>query len=205
MKKKINQYFDSLKIFLDSIVVSDTKGEQYSLEAAVDLTTNNIIELGSSIKKMMFVGNGASASISSHMATDFWKTNGIRALAFNDSSGLTCISNDYGYKHVFEKPIEMFSDEGDMLVAISSSGQSENIIRAVETAKRNNLKIITLSGFKENNPLRQLGDINYYVPASEYGYVEVLHHAICHSWIDIVSKKNINKEAQSNAQKITAG
>ena len=74
----------------------------------------------------------------------------------------------------------MFADKGDILFAISSSGKSENILKAVEEAQRQGCNIITLSGFDKTNPLRLLGDINFYVPYSSYGPVEVLHHSICH-------------------------
>jgi len=140
--------------------------------------------------KIMFIGNGASAAISSHMSTDFWKNCGIRAIAFNDSSLLTCLGNDYGYKYIFERSIEMFADSGDILVAISSSGESENILRGVNSAKSKECSVITLSGFKDNNPLSSAGDLNFYVPAQEYGIVEVIHHSICHCILDtIVSHK----------------
>jgi D-sedoheptulose 7-phosphate isomerase len=137
-------------------------------------------------KKLMFIGNGASAAISSHMATDFWKTGGMRAMAFNDASGLTCIGNDFGYPHLFEKPVEMFADEGDVLVAISSSGRSENILRAVDAARAKKCLVLTLSGFEADNPLRALGDGNFYVPVRSYGQVEVLHHSICHCLLDTI-------------------
>ena len=93
------------------------------------------------------------------MAIDFWKNGGIKAISFNDGPQLTCIGNDYGYKHVFEKPIEMFTDFGDILVAISSSGRSENILLGVQAAKLKGCRIITLSGFDENNPLSSMGGI----------------------------------------------
>jgi D-sedoheptulose 7-phosphate isomerase len=134
----------------------------------------------------MFIGNGASVAISSHMATDCWKNGGIRAVAFNDGSLLTCISNDYGYKYVFEKPIEMFADNGDILIAISSSGKSENILKGVHTAKSKECNVITLSGFKDDNPLSVMGDYNFYVPSQEYGPVEIIHHSICHSILDSI-------------------
>ncbi|GFK94664.1 Phosphoheptose isomerase [Fundidesulfovibrio magnetotacticus] len=137
-------------------------------------------------RKLMFVGNGASAAISSHMATDFWKTGGMRAVAFNDSSGLTCIGNDYGYAHLFEKPVEMFADPGDVLVAISSSGRSENILRAVSAARSRQCLVLTLSGFDPENPLASLGDGNFHVPVNSYGLVEVLHHSICHCLLDSI-------------------
>lgn len=139
-------------------------------------------------RKVIFIGNGGSAAIASHMAIDFWKNGGIKATAFNDSSLLTCIGNDYGYEHVFEKPIEMFAEAGDLLVAISSSGRSANILNGVKAAKNRGCKIITLSGFKNDNPLRTLGDVNYYVPSNEYGPVEVIHQFICHYMLDITLK-----------------
>jgi len=120
------------------------------------------------------------------MATDFWKNAGIKALSFNDSSLLTCISNDYGYPHVFEKPIEMFIEPQDVLIAISSSGQSENILRGVFAAKEQGAGVLTFSGFKPDNPLRKLGEINFYVPIEHYGYVEVVHLALCHCLADMI-------------------
>ena len=134
----------------------------------------------------MFIGNGASAAISSHMATDFWKNGAIKAIAFNDSSLLTCISNDYGYQHVFEKPVEMFAEKGDILIAISSSGRSENIIKGAKMALYKDCNLITLSGFEENNTLRLLGHINFYVPSSSYGLIEIIHQTICHCILDIL-------------------
>jgi len=193
MKENFKDYFNSVKHVLDNVSAHAQAGEIYSFEEAMELAANRILSVSSSGKKLMFVGNGASAAISSHMATDFWKTNGMRAMAFNDPAGLTCISNDFGYKHVFEKPIQMFADSGDMLIAISSSGQSENILRAVNAAREKEASVITLSGFKNDNPLSQLGDINFYVPAHSYGFVEIAHHAICHSWIDVINQSGLHR------------
>ena len=151
---------------------------------------NNVCSLirlkADSGRKLMFIGNGASAAISSHMATDCWKNGGIRAVAFNDGPLLTCVSNDYGYKYVFEKPIEMFADNGDILFAISSSGKSENILKGVHAAKSKECNVITLSGFKDDNPLSVMGDYNFFVPSQHYGSVEIIHHAICHSILDSI-------------------
>ena len=139
-------------------------------------------------QKIIFIGNGGSAAISSHMAIDFWKNGGMKAISFNDGPQLTCIGNDYGYKHVFEKPIEMFADSGDILIAISSSGKSENILLGVQAAGLKGCRIITLSGFDENNPLSSIGEFNFYVPSKSYGPVEVIHHSICHCIIDTIMK-----------------
>jgi len=188
MKKNISEYFNRLKDIFDEVVATNAEGKAYKLDEAIDASMRMIMSQSTLGGKLFFIGNGASAAISSHMATDFWKNGGIKAMAFNDASGLTCVSNDFGYKHVFEKPIEMFSEPCDILFAISSSGQSENILRGVAAAKKKNAKVITLSGFDKTNPLRQLGEINFYVPASSYGYVEILHHSICHCLLDLITQ-----------------
>lgn len=135
-------------------------------------------------RKIVFIGNGGSAAIASHMSTDYWKVGHLRAVAFNDSSLLTCIGNDYGYPCVFEKPVEMFARRGDLLVAISSSGRSENILRGVAAARRRGASVMTLSGFAPDNPLRGLGDLNFYVSFDDYGPVEIAHLTLLHYVLD---------------------
>lgn len=135
--------------------------------------------------KVMWIGNGGSAAIASHGAIDYWRTAEIKSICFNDGALLSCIGNDFGYAAIFEKPLEIFADSGDILVAISSSGQSANIINGVKVAKVKGCAIITLSGFLPGNPLRQLGDYNFYAPSSRYGYVELAHGALCHSFLDL--------------------
>jgi len=193
MRETIKRYYGTLKDMFDKIVSTGAKGESYYFYEAIDISIRMIVKQAASGGKLLFIGNGASAAISSHMATDFWKNAGIRAMAFNDASLLTCVSNDFGYKHVFEKPIEMFADSGDVLVAISSSGQSENILRAVSAARRKKTKVVTLSGFSNDNPLRKSGGINFYVPAMRYGYVEVVHLSICHCLVDIIIDEKAKK------------
>ena len=182
------EYFEDLKSMLDKVSAANSEGNMYELSEAIGAVIDMIIGQSKAGKKLLFIGNGASASIASHMATDFWKNAGIRAWAFNDSSLLTCISNDYGYEHVFQKPIEVLADSGDVLLAISSSGRSENILRASSAAKDKGLKVVTFSGFEQDNPLRKIGDINFYVPAAEYGPVEVAHLGICHCLVDMTIK-----------------
>lgn len=133
--------------------------------------------------RILFIGNGGSASIASHMATDFQKNGGVTAMTFNDSSMLTCLANDYEYAEVFAKQIGMHAQPNDVLVAISSSGKSENILRGLQVAQMRGCRTITLSGFDHDNPLRQRGGINFYVPSHEYGLVEITHLAILHSMI----------------------
>ena len=135
MREFAKSYLGELIDNFRSFEVSDVKGEKFDVYETIEKVVQIVTDRSLAGQKLMFIGNGASAAISSHMATDYWKNGGIRAVAFNDSSLLTCVSNDYGYKHVFEKPIEMFADAGDILFAISSSGNSENIIRGVKAAR----------------------------------------------------------------------
>lgn len=134
--------------------------------------------------KVMLVGNGGSASIASHIATDLLKNVSISALAFNDASLLTCLSNDLGYEQVFSRPIEMLAKKNDVVFCISSSGSSQNILNAAGAAKKSGCSIVTLSGFGADNPLRKMGDVNFYVPSRSYGDVEIAHMAICHAVVD---------------------
>ena len=197
MKSDIKHSRATLKKLLDSIVATDGLGAPFSFEKALEDVISLILTETQLGGKLLFIGNGGSAAIASHMATDFWKNAGIKALAFNDSVLLTCVSNDHGYPYVFEKAIEMFADPKDILVAISSSGKSENILRGTLLAKERGLSVITLSGFEAENPLRQTGGINFYVPVSHYGFVEVIHHSICHCWIDVIIKNKSKLEANA--------
>lgn len=191
MRKIAKDYYQNLLSLIQTVKVTDKNGKALDFYEGTEETAALIMKKGAAGNKLIFIGNGASASISSHMATDFWKNGGIKAVAFNDIAGLTCISNDFGYEHVFEKPIEMFAEKGDMLIAISSSGRSENILRAVKAAKEKRCIIATLSGFNKDNSLRKLGYVNFYVPSTNYGHVEVVHHSICHCLVDmIIEKKN---------------
>jgi D-sedoheptulose 7-phosphate isomerase len=141
---------------------------------------------------MYFIGNGASASMASHYSADMAKNGHLHTQVFSDLSLITAISNDIGYEDVFSIPLERRAIKGDMLVAISSSGSSPNILKAVETALRIDLTVITLSAMAPDNPLRQMGSLNFYIPAGTYGHAETGHAAILHHIMDIVEKDSDN-------------
>jgi phosphoheptose isomerase len=130
--------------------------------------------------KAIIVGNGGSAAIAEHVAVDFTKNAGLKAMAFSGTPLLTTMANDYGYEKVFEKCIERFGEPGDILIAISSGGRSRNILNACRAARARKMSIVTLSGFKGDNPLKKVGDWNIWVDSRAYGYVEVLHGFILH-------------------------
>lgn len=180
------EYFGRLNSLFDKICATEKKEHPIEFKDSLRRVLNVLKNLDRKKNKIMFIGNGGSASISSHFAIDFLKNVKIPALAFNDASFLTCLGNDLGYEHVFDKPIEMVSCRDDVLFAISSSGRSKNVLNAVETARQKGVYVITLSGFDTNNPLRKMGDINFYVPSDSYGFVETVHSAICHYFVDML-------------------
>lgn len=136
---------------------------------------------------VFFIGNGGSAAIASHMAADFLKAGGMRSQCFNDGALTTCLGNDLGYEHVFDTPLLRHAKSFDALVAISSSGRSPSILNAVRAGRKIAMHTVTLSGFDKANPLRSLGDVNFYVESDRYGIVEICHLAICHAILDALS------------------
>ena len=135
------------------------------------------------------VENGGSAAVAEHMAIDLTKNAGLRALAVSGSPMLTTFANDFGYERVYAKAIAAFADKGDVLIAISSSGTSKNIINAVAAARVRKMKVITFSGFTADNPLRRSGDINIWVNSRAFGYVELIHNALIHYINDAIIGK----------------
>lgn len=186
LRATLGRFFESLGRALEAVEVSDASGGRLPFTAGLARAVELIVDQTERGRKLMFIGNGASAAISSHQSVDYWKTGGMRAVAFSDPALLTCVSNDFGYPFVFEKPIEMFADPGDVLVAISSSGRSENVLRGARKAREKGCRVLTLSGFGADNPLRALGDLNFYVPAKSYGHVEITHLSLCHGMLDAI-------------------
>ena len=135
--------------------------------------------------KLIFVGNGGSCAIASHMAADYTKNGRMRSVALNDAPTLTCLGNDFGYDQVFAKQIEYYGQPGDVVVIVSTSGKSANILAAACAAKTGNCEVVTFSGMRPDNALRQHGAINFYVPSNDYGLVELAHLALLHSIVSV--------------------
>ncbi len=146
--------------------------------------------------RIFFIGNGGSAAIASHMAADWQKNGKMPTLCFNDAASLTCISNDVGYENVFSLPLQYHARLGDVLFAISSSGESESILHAVNHAAGRFMNVVTLTGFEPDNRLRGKGGVNFYVPSKNYGVVEIAHLAILHGLLDEV----MNTAAEASVQ-----
>jgi len=134
--------------------------------------------------KVILVGNGGSAAMASHVAVDLTKVAGLRAVNFNEADLITCFANDYGYEHWVEKALEFYADPNDLIVLISSSGTSRNIVNGAIKTKQMKLPLITFSGFAADNPLRKLGDLNFWADSQAYNIVEMTHHVWLLSLVD---------------------
>ncbi len=156
----------------------------------------NIIEIIVNTSKnngtVYIVGNGGSASIASHVSVDFTKTTNIISKTFNDSNLITCFANDFGYENWVKEAVKSYCNNNDTLILISSSGQSLNIINAARYCKESNISLVTLSGFKSDNPLSKIGNENIYINSNSYNFVEMSHHIILVSIVDIFAQK-LNK------------
>lgn len=142
--------------------------------------------------RLFFVGNGGSSAIASHMTADFMRNGGMNTYGLYDNTVITCMGNDYGYEYIFSKPMEFLVNENDLVVAISSSGNSQNIINAIETARRKKATVITFTGFQANNKVKQLGDLNVYVPSEKYGIVESIHNLILQQIVDLIMENGLS-------------
>lgn len=154
------------------------------------LVKDELVKTSKYGKKAIIVGNGASAAIASHVSVDLTKNAGIRCVNFNESDLITCFANDYGYEHWVEKAVEFYGDEGDVFIAISSSGQSKNILYGCKAARDKKFsKVITFTGFKNDNPLSKMGDINLWVDSKAYNFVENIHQLWLLATVDLIIGK----------------
>ncbi len=141
--------------------------------------------------KVILVGNGGSAAMAAHVAVDLTKAAGIRGVTFNEADLLTCFANDYGYENWVTEALKAYADPKDLVILISSSGKSPNIVNGAKTAKAMGLPLVTLSGFDAANPLRQLGDINLWADSTAYNIVEMTHHVWLLAAVDkVIADKN---------------
>src|SRR6516225_7196873 len=184
--REVRQYLNTLASLVSGTKTTVGTGVAIDFAAAVGRMMAQARATHAAGNKLIFVGNGGSAAIASHMATDYSKNGDVRAIALNDASMLTCLGNDLGYERVFAKQIELYARAGDLVIAISSSGRSANILNAVKAARAAGCMVVTLSGFAAANPVRRLGDLNLYIESDRYGFVEIGHLTICHAVLDFI-------------------
>jgi len=186
-------YQEQLSEALAGLQVTGPEGKKIAAEAAFQQWERMTRDLCEQDRTLFFIGNGASAGMAGHMAADATKNGGLRAMNFNDAPLMTAISNDIEYADCFALPIRRFARAQDLLVTISSSGNSENVVRGIAAARACHARVITLSGMKPDNRSRQAGDLNFYIPAQTYGLVECAHQTLLHCWLDLYLK---NKEKE---------
>ena len=180
--KFLGKYFDDFKKLINSNA-DEIKKKLSNLKKIVVSTKK-------SGKKILIFGNGGSAAIASHFSVDLTKNAKIRCTNYNESNLITCFSNDFGYEHWVEMAINYFGDKGDVLIIISSSGKSKNMINACVAARKKKFsKIITLTGHSVDNPVKKLGGINLWVNTKAYNYIENIHQFWLLSLVDLVIGK----------------
>ena len=157
----------------------------------INQTVNLINETVESNNTIYIVGNGGSSSIASHVAIDFLKSAGIKSTTFHNPNLITCFTNDYGQDYWVKEAIKAYCSKNDLIIIISSSGKSSNLVNAAKYCNENNFPLITLTGFDKNNEISKFGKINFYVNSNKYNYVEMIHHIVLVSIVDIFLKKNI--------------
>ena len=162
-------------------------GEPIDCDTAFDLWCETTEIVRQAERVIYLIGNGASASMASHFSADLAKNADLHTQVFTDISLLTAVANDMSYDMVFVAPLRRRLKPGDMVVAISSSGNSPNVLKAAEFAASRKATIVTLSAMQPANALRQLGTLNFWLPAETYGLAETSHAAILHYWMDNVS------------------
>lgn len=179
-----SNFCDALDAALRGLIVTVRSGECIETETGFELICGMSRERRDKGRYQFLCGNGASAAFANHMALDWTKAANVPTFSFSDSALLTAMGNDLGYENAFSAPLSWYAKSGDMLVTISSSGNSPNIIKTIETARAKGMAVVTFSGMGEDNKSRSLGDLNFYVPGSTYGIVESAHQALLHAWLD---------------------
>ena len=167
----------------------DVFGSYFNRKDVEDDIRRSVELITTGTRSIFFLGNGGSNSICSHMMEDFMKLAGYPTYSFSDAALITCYANDFGYDKAMAEWLKMFFTREDLLVAISSSGESANILNAVKYAKDKGGKVITLSGFKPENSLKKLGDINFHIDVWSYGIAECYHQVILHIILDSLNDK----------------
>ena len=177
IKQELNEHLITLDATMKSI--------GSALEVAANICIDSLKQGG----KILIFGNGGSAADAQHIAAELvgrykLERKGLSAIALStDTSSLTAISNDYGYEHVFDRQIEALAKPEDVVIGISTSGNSSNVINALQSAKNIGCKSIGLSG-KFGGDMNKLCDVNLVIPAKDTARIQEMHillgHIICH-------------------------
>lgn len=181
-----DDYTGKVEQGIRDMCVTDMQGRQMSAQEGLEAWAGRAKLVRDELHGLtFFCGNGASATMAEHMSHDWFQNGGMNTYTCSETAHLTAIANDLSYEDVFSFRIGRILSERDMLVTVSSSGNSPNIVKAVRTARDKGAYIITLSGKSGDNQSRKLGDLNFWVPLDTYGLVESAHAVILHAALDL--------------------
>ncbi|TCS64723.1 D-sedoheptulose 7-phosphate isomerase [Varunaivibrio sulfuroxidans] len=169
--------------------LTNRRGELRDLEQAMSDLAKRFITLREAGRNLFLVGNGGSAGVAGHAATDFFNVARLKAITLHEASLMTCMSNDFGYENAFARMLSQLVEPNDILIAISSSGNSANITNAAKRATEKGAEVITMSGFTFDNALRGMGDVNFWLDSHDYGFVEIGHQFLLHNISDRLNEK----------------
>lgn len=175
---------NALNSVIENCVYTDAHGVSSHVELGMEKFMEQLIQNRDHGGAMYLIGNGGSAAVVSHAITDYTNVCRIRAFTLHESSLITCLANDFGYENAYTRLVGTVMRPGDILIAVSSSGKSLNICNAAKKAAEMGGIVITLSGFHSENPLRKLGDMNFWLDSNDYGLVEIAHLFILHNISD---------------------
>ena len=167
---------------------SDFLGKEDIIQKIIS-AKKEILNASNNGNKLIFAGNGASASIANHASLDFTKQGKVKSINFNESAFITAFANDYGYENWISQALSFHAKEGDIVVLISSSGTSKNIVNAAKYCNVSGIKVITFTGFDNDNPLKTCGDINFWLDSKAYNIIEGIHQLWLLSICDLIIGK----------------
>ena len=178
-KKYILNY---IKDFCKTIKISETKNNNI-------LKICNLLNKTNSNNSVHIFGNGGSASIASHFSMDLTNNTSIKCYNYNEPGLITCYSNDFKFENWISRVISKYGKKNDILILVSSSGMSKNMVNGLKEAKRKKFrKIITFTGFSKRNYLNKNGDINFWVDSKEYNVIENIHQFFLLMLVDMIKK-----------------
>jgi D-sedoheptulose 7-phosphate isomerase len=181
--------------FTQVLVSTQVTNEQQKIcdtETQIKQLQERLAQLKKDHKNLYIVGNGGSAGVAAHAVTDFFNVAKICATTLHESSLLTCMANDFGYENAIARMLGQLLNSGDIVIVISSSGNSLNMRNAASVATQTGAYVVTFTGFSSENPLRQLGHVNFWLGSNDYGFVEVGHQFILHNIADRFNEKLID-------------
>lgn len=185
----MTRYLDELISTLKAVSIRENDSSEMGFEEGMRLLLSLFLTKKREGQTVCFIGNGGSAAIATHMTTDFFKNGSMKVASPFDLATMTCLGNDYGYEHLFSKQVERMMGKGDLLVAISSSGKSPNIVNAIEAAHGNGADVLSFTGFSPDNPARAMADYSAYISSGEYGVVESCHNLMLQELVDKMKER----------------